>query len=116
MRGRIETILWLAQRLSAVVLILGAVVHVATNVYAVRGGLGAAEVIARIQGNGAWLTFYLLFALAAAVHVPLGLRTVLVEMTPIKACRINVATAGFGLIVLWLGWRAAFGLFGYGGA
>ena len=116
MRGRIETILWLAQRLSAVVLILGAVVHVATNVYAVRGGLGAAEVIARIQGNGAWLTFYLLFALAAAVHVPLGMRTVLVEMTPLRTCTGNIVAIALAIAFVWLGWRAAFGLFGYGGA
>ena len=116
MMARLESYLWVAQRLTAALLIVGAVIHMATNVYAVRGGLSAAEVVDRIHGNQVWLVFYLAFATTAAIHGPLGLRTILLEMTPIKACRINVAMGGFAVIVLWLGWRAVLGLYNFGGA
>lgn len=116
MKARLETILWLAQRLSAGALIVGAVIHVSTNVYAVRGGLSAAEVIDRIQGNGAWLAFYLVFAAAAAVHGPLGLRTILNEMTPVRGRAADAVAVVLAVALVWLGWRAAFGLFAFGGA
>src|SRR5256885_14064139 len=81
---RSETALWIAQRASAAVLALCVTVHLVTIVYAVRGGLTAAEIFARTRGSAGWLAFYSIFVLAAAVHAPIGLRPVLGE---------------------WLGWR-----------
>ncbi len=115
MKARLDTILWLAQRLSAAVLVVGAVVHISTNIYAVGGGLSAAEVIDRIRGNGAWLAFYMAFAAAAAIHGPLGLRTVLIEMTPVRGRAADAVAVLLALALVGLGWRAAFGLFGHGG-
>ena len=57
MSYRTETRLWIAQRASAAVLALCVMVHLATIIYAVRGGLSAGEILARTRGNGAWLAF-----------------------------------------------------------
>lgn len=61
------------------VLALCVVVHLATIIYAVRGGLNAAEVLARTRGSYAWGTFYTVFVIAAAVHGAIGLRAVASE-------------------------------------
>ena len=57
-------------------------VHLATILYAVRGGLTAGEVLARTRDNHWFFAFYMLFVLAVAVHAPIGLRNVLREWTP----------------------------------
>ena len=72
-------LLFLIQRASAVVLALAVGVHLATIIYAVRGGLTAGEILERTQGNAAYLAFYGLFVVAVAVHAPIGLRNVLRE-------------------------------------
>ena len=43
--------LWYWQRVSAMVLGFCVIVHLATIIYAVRGGLTAAEILARTRGN-----------------------------------------------------------------
>ena len=45
--ARAQVRLWAAQRLSAAVLALCVLVHLATLIYAVRGGLSAAEILGR---------------------------------------------------------------------
>ncbi len=77
MSRRADTALWIAQRGSAALLALCVAVHLATIIYAVRGGLSAAEILGRTRGNGAWLAFYCVFVLAVAIHAPIGLRAVL---------------------------------------
>lgn len=79
MSTRREVALWVAQRATAVVLAACIVVHLATIVYAVRGGLSAGEILARTRGSIAWGTFYSVFVIAAAVHGAIGLRTVASE-------------------------------------
>ena len=54
MSPRTQVRLWAAQRVSAVVLALCVLVHLATLVYAVRGGLSAAEILGRTRGSLAW--------------------------------------------------------------
>ncbi|HEY5700789.1 MAG TPA: succinate dehydrogenase [Gammaproteobacteria bacterium] len=112
MSVRVQTWLWIAQRASAAVLALAVSVHLATMIYAVRGGLSAAEMMARLQGNVTWLVFYSVFILAAAVHAPIGVRTILVESLP-GARRLADGVAGVLLLfILVLGFRAVFGLYG----
>jgi hypothetical protein len=53
-------------------LAVAVVVHLATIVYAMRGGLTAGEILARTQGNVAFLVFYVVFLLAVAIHAPIG--------------------------------------------
>ena len=76
-------ILFIAQRASAAVLAFAVTVHLATILYAVRGGLTAGEVLARTRDNHWFFAFYVLFVLAVAVHAPIGLRNVLREWTPL---------------------------------
>lgn len=114
MKGRTEALLWLVQRVSAAVLALAVTLHIATVVYAVRGGLTATEIIERLQGNVAWFVFYVVFVAAAVLHVPLGLRTILAEMTPLRGPWLGALVAVFGVTLAILGWRAAFALFAYG--
>ena len=113
MSVRIQTGLWIAQRASAAILALAVSVHLITMIYAVRGGLTAAEMIVRLQGNLAWLFFYMVFVLAAAVHAPIGVRTILVESLP-RAPRLADAASGvLMLFILFIGFRAIFGLYSF---
>jgi fumarate reductase subunit C len=109
--ARLETWMWIAQRASALVLALAVVVHLATIITAVQGGLSAAEIVDRLRGHAGWLSFYLVFVLAAAVHAPLGMRNVLREWTPLGPRTVMVATGVLGAALLILGARAAFALF-----
>jgi fumarate reductase subunit C len=100
-------ILFIAQRLSAMVLAFFVTVHLATILYAVRGGLTAGEVLARTRDNHWFFAFYILFVLAVAVHAPIGLRNVLREWTPWHGRSLDIALALFAILLLVMGFRAA---------
>jgi fumarate reductase subunit C len=106
-----QTVLWLAQRVTAAILAVCVIVHLATIVYAVQGGLTAAEILGRTRGSTAWLAFYSLFVLAAAIHAPIGLRTVLGEWLRWRGAAREVFLALFALALLGLGMRAVIGVF-----
>lgn len=111
MSARAETWLWLAQRASAMVLAVMVIVHLITMIYAVQGGLSAAEILGRTRDSVAWVLFYGVFVLAAAVHAPIGLRTIVLESTPLEHRIVNPLAAAFSLLLLIAGWRAVAGLF-----
>ena len=98
--------LWIAQRASAAVLALCVTVHLVTIVYAVRGGLTAAEIFARTRGNAGWLAFYTVFVTAVAVHAPIGLRPVLTEWLGWRGRTREWFVAAFAVALLWMGMRA----------
>ncbi len=104
--ARHESLLWAAQRASAAVLALGMAGHLAGMIYAVRGGLTAAEILSRTQGNGLLALAYGTFVVAIAVHAPIGLRTILIEWTGRRGPAVNWATAIVALGLLALGLRA----------
>jgi fumarate reductase subunit C len=106
MTARVELWLYLAQRLSAMVLAPLVLGHLITMVYAIQGGLTAAEILGRTQGSVFWTAFYGLFVAAAAVHGAIGLRCIVREMTPWHGASLNAVAAGFCLLVLVLGFRA----------
>lgn len=116
MNTRTQALLWLAQRVSGAVLALTVTIHLVTLIYAVRGGLSAAEILTRLHGNVAWFVFYLIFVAAAAIHAPLGLRVMLAETTPLRAPLPGMLAAFFALGLAILGWRAVFLLFASGAA
>ncbi|NQV98279.1 MAG: succinate dehydrogenase [Rhodospirillales bacterium] len=113
--ARTESFLWLAQRISAMVLAVCVTVHIATMIIAVQGGLSAAEIISRVGGSRLWLGFYLVFVTAVAIHAPIGLKSVLREMTALPMRRIELLVGLFAIVIAALGLRAAFGLYGLGG-
>ena len=108
---RRETRLWLAQRASAAVLALCVIVHLITIIYATRGGLSGAEILARTHGNGAWFAFYGVFVLAVAVHVPIGLRAIATEWLGWNGSTRDWALAAFGVTLLIMGFSAAWAVF-----
>ena len=100
--------LYLAQRLSAAVMLPLILVHLGTILYAVDAGLTAAEILARTRGSIFWGGFYGLFVAAAAVHAAIGLRSVLGEWTQLKGRSLDGAALVFGLLVAGLGARAVY--------
>jgi fumarate reductase subunit C len=108
---RSDTTLWIAQRASAAVLALCVLVHLATIIYAVRGGLSAAEIFARTRGNHAWLTFYAVFVLALAVHAPIGLRAMATEWLGWRGRSRDVCAFLFAALLVWMGLRAVITVF-----
>ena len=104
-------LLFVAQRATAAVLAVAVTVHLATIVYAVRGGLTAAEILARTQRNGWFLALYVVFVLAVAIHAPIGLRNIAREWTAWRSRSLDVALAAFALLLAALGFTAAFALY-----
>ena len=106
MNGRVELWLFVAQRLSAMVLAPLVLLHLAIIIYAVQDGLSAAEILARTRGSMTWAGLYGLFVLAAAVHGAIGLRTIVSETTGRRGVTVDALVAMFALAVLALGVRA----------
>ena len=103
--------LWIAQRASAAVLAICVAVHLAMIIYAVQGGLTAAEILERTRGNAGWLAFYSVFVLAVTVHAPIGLRSICIEWLGWRSRSRDVALSLFALLIAWMGMRAALGVF-----
>jgi succinate dehydrogenase subunit C len=110
-RARTEAFLWIAQRGSAAVLAVCVVVHLATIVYAVQGGLTAAEILGRTRGDTAWLAFYSLFVLAVSVHAPIGLRAVFIEWLRWRGRSRDVVLLLLSGALAWMGMRAVLAVF-----
>jgi fumarate reductase subunit C len=111
MGARMNATLFIAQRATAAVLAFAVTVHLATIVYAVRGGLTAAEILARTRHNGWFLALYAVFVLAVAIHAPIGLRNVAREWTAWRGRSLDVVLAVFALLLVTLGLTAAFALY-----
>ena len=106
MNPRREVALWVAQRVTAVVLALCVIVHLVTIIYAVRGGLTAAEILGRTRGSFAWAAFYAVFVLAVAIHAPIGVRAIVAETRGAHGRGIDAAMLAFAVLLLALGLRA----------
>jgi fumarate reductase subunit C len=111
-RAATEAKLWYAQRLSAMVLALCVVAHLCVIVYAARGGLTAVELLGRTRGNLAFALYYGAFVLACAVHVPIGLKSIAREWFGWREPGANAGALTFGALVLVLGLRAVYAVFG----
>ena len=58
--------LYLAQRISAMIMAPLVFVHLGMMIYAIQGGLSAGEILGRTQGSVFWGLFYGLFVVAAS--------------------------------------------------
>jgi len=94
--------LYMLQRITALLmapLVLG---HLALMIYAIQGGISAAEILSRTQGSIVWFVYYGGFVVAVSVHAAIGLRVVLHETLGLKDTLLDLftwAVAG-GLFVL----------------
>ena len=98
--------LYLAQRISAVVmapLVLG---HIVVMIYAVRGGLSAGEILLRTQGSLWWGLYYTLFVVAVSVHASIGIRTIVHEYLKLSGLALEALTVALGALLLAMGGRA----------
>lgn len=101
-----ERHLFLLQRVTALVMAPLVLVHLVVIVYAVRSGLTAGAILARTQGNWGWIAFYGLFVIAVAIHVPIGLRGILIEWARLRRGAADVVAALFGVLLLVTGMRS----------
>lgn len=98
--------LFLAQRISALImapLIFG---HLVLIVYANQGGLDAAEILSRTQGSLWWMVYYGVLVLAVSVHAAIGVRAIVFEHLKIVGTSLNVLSIAFGLVLFGMGARA----------
>jgi fumarate reductase subunit C len=102
--------LWYWQRMSAMVLALCVLVHLGVMIYAVRGGLTAAEILGRTRGSLGFAVFYSVFVIACAVHVPIGLARILEESLGWRGPKVAIATGLFSLLLLSMGLRTVYGV------
>lgn len=101
-----EVGLYLAQRISAMVMVPLVAGHIAVMVYAVQGGLSAGEILGRTQGSVFWFAFYGLFVLAVSVHGAIGLRAILREWAGITGTMLTGLSWAICTLLLALGARA----------
>ena len=98
--------LYMLQRVTALLmapLVLG---HIAVMIYAIQGGLSAAEILGRTQGSALWFLFYGTFVVAVSIHGAIGVRTVLHEWGGVKGAALDTAMWVIGLGLFLLGARA----------
>ncbi|MFD1159354.1 succinate dehydrogenase [Roseovarius aestuarii] len=98
--------LYMLQRITALLmapLVLG---HLAMMIYAVQGGLSAAEILGRTQGSILWFLFYGIFVMSAAIHGAIGLRTIAHEWGGVKGVALDLVMWVIGLGLFALGARA----------
>jgi len=112
MSVRREAGLWLAQRVTAAILAVCVVVHLLTIIYAVRGGLTAAEILGRTRGSVMWGSFYTVFVLAAAIHGAIGLRTIAAEWLGLRGEAAELAMTVIALVLTLTGLRAVVAVVG----
>lgn len=103
---RLNRHLYLAQRISAMLLAPLVLAHLALILYAIGDGLSAEEILSRTRGSMLWAIFYSVFVFAAAVHAPIGMRNVLLEWTSINARTVDRLVLLLAVILLVTGMRA----------
>lgn len=97
---------WYWQRITAMVMALFVLIHLVVIVYAINGGLSAAEVLARTRGNVVWAVYYAVFVGLVAVHASIGVRNVLVEWAKFKESAAALCANLLALLLLAMGLRA----------
>jgi fumarate reductase subunit C len=98
--------LYMAQRLSALVMAPFVIVHIGVMIYAIQGGLSAAEILGRTQGSVFWFLFYGMFVIAVSIHAAIGLRTILGEWAGLRGRAQDGVAALIGLGLFALGAQA----------
>jgi fumarate reductase subunit C len=104
----LELRLYLAQRISAAIIAPLVLIHLGMMIYAIQGGLDAAEILSRTRGSVLWALNYGLFVIAVAVHAAIGLRKVLSEWFSLRGNALGMASWFSFAVFLVLGLRAVY--------
>jgi len=94
------------QRLSALIMAPLTLGHLAVMIYAIQGGLTAAEILGRTHGSVLWFLFYGSFVLAVSVHAAIGLRVITSEILKLGESSLDLLTWALALFFLFMGARA----------
>lgn len=100
--------LYLLQRISALIMSPLVLIHLGVIIYAVQGGLDAAEILSRTRGSLLWALIYGLFVVAVSVHAGVGLRVIAFEWLKIKGLALECVTWFATCALLLLGGRAVY--------
>lgn len=100
--------LYMAQRISALIMAPLVLMHIGVMIYAIQGGLSAAEILGRTQGSTLWFVFYSTFVVAVSVHAAIGLRTVISEWVGLRGRTLNGTACGIFALLLILGMQAVY--------
>jgi fumarate reductase subunit C len=94
--------LYMLQRMTALLMAPLVIGHLAVMIYAIQGGLSAAEILGRTQGSVLWFLFYGTFVVAVAIHGAIGLRAIAHEWCGLRGAGLEAAMwlIGGGLFVL----------------
>ena len=99
--------LYLAQRISALIMAPLVFVHLGTMIYAIQGGLSAGEILGRTQGSVFWMLFYSAFVTAASLHAAIGLRVIFHEWFGMRnLLSLRFLTWGVFGVFFYMGIRA----------
>jgi fumarate reductase subunit C len=98
--------LYVWQRATAALMVPLVLLHIAVIFYASRRGMTAADILARTRGSVLWAALYGTFVVAAAIHAAIGVRTVLIEWSPLRDRSAGIFAAVFGVSLFVLGLRA----------
>nr|WP_281494048.1 succinate dehydrogenase [Jannaschia sp. S6380] len=93
----------MAQRITAALMAPFVTVHLGVMIYAIQGGLSAAEILGRTQGSVPWFLFYGGFVMAAAIHAAIGLRVIAYEVLGLRLGAVRVLMWFSGLLLAGMG-------------
>jgi len=110
MSDRLAIKLWLIQRFSGMLLGLFVLLHLATMIYAIQGGLTADEILGRTKDNWLMAGWYSVFVITAAVHGSIGLRTVAQEVIGWRTTSLDWFIGLFCILLSGVGLLAVMGL------
>jgi fumarate reductase subunit C len=102
----LEVRLYLAQRASAAIMAPLVLLHLGMMIYAIQGGIDAAEILQRTRGSLFWAANYGLFVIAVSVHATLGLRNILREWFSLQGTGLSLFSWIFCAGLLTAGLRA----------
>lgn len=102
--------LYMAQRISALIMVPLVLIHIAVMIYAIQGGLSAAEILGRTRGSIVWFVLYGTFVIAVSVHGAIGLRTVLSEWAGLHGRKLDAVAWVILALLLVLGMQAVYGV------
>lgn len=94
--------LYMLQRITALLMAPFVLVHIGVMIYAIQGGLSAAEILGRTQGSLVWFLFYGVFVFAVSVHGAIGLGTIIREWLGLRGAKLDITmwVIGFGLFLM----------------
>ncbi|WP_142848053.1 succinate dehydrogenase [Telmatospirillum sp. J64-1] len=98
--------IYMAQRISAMIMVPLVFMHLGMIIYAVQGGLSAEEILGRTRGSIFWACFYGLFVTAVSVHGAAGIRVIVTEMVSLRKGTADLLTYGIFLLLFVMGARA----------